>query len=134
MLSFYTIVTIIAIVLLIIALTIIGLAMRKNTLKDEYPDYQYLCPDSWTLQADQKTCMPNSNMNNPEINPVNPRTPLLNAPNTGTIVHSGVNISSNRIASINISSDNWPSMCEKTNWAKKNKILWDGIANNNTCV
>jgi len=126
MFSFYTIVTIIAIVLLILALVIIGVSIRNNSLKDEFPDYQYICPDTWKLQDDQKTCVPSKQqLNNPDLNSVTRKS----------INHPGVTLTSdsNKIASIDLTTDSWSSLCEKTRWAKSNKIMWDGIANSNTC-
>jgi hypothetical protein len=122
MLSFYTIVIIIAIVILVIALTIVGvtLANKKNTAP--FPDYQNTCPDFWTLSDDGTTCN-KSDLNTP---PPNKAKIAVN--------HDGVTSNDYVISSINISDDKWVSVCDKSSWAKKSSILWDGVANNNTCV
>jgi hypothetical protein len=124
MLSFYTIVIIIAIVILVIALTIVGvtLANKKNTAP--FPDYQNTCPDFWTLDTNGTTCkIPTSSINTP-------------APNKALIAikHDGVTSQDNIISSIDVSDDKWVSVCDKSSWAKKAGILWDGVTNNNTCV
>ena len=139
MFSFYTIVTIIAIVLLIIALTIIGLSIKNNVRTNKFPDYQYTCPDFWTLGSDNKTCTaPNinaTNVNNPQVYK-DARIPNINSlsPKRDKNIY-GVELNGNgdRIKSINISSDVWSDVCSKVKWSNTNKILWDGITQNNQC-
>ena len=124
MLSFYTIVIIIAIIILVIALTIIGVTLTNKKNNIEFPDYQNTCPDFWTLDSGGNICNPNG-MNEPlDIK-------VANAAN-----HSGVtaNKGNTKIENINISQDNWVSVCDKASWAKKAGILWDGVTNNNTCT
>jgi hypothetical protein len=124
MLSFYTIVIIIAIVILVIALTVVGVTLsnKKNTIP--FPDYQNTCPDFWTLENNGTTCKPPlSNMNTP-------------SPNKAVVAakHDGVTSVNKTITTIDVRDDNWVSICDKSSWAKKSGILWDGVTNNNTCV
>lgn len=124
MLSFYTIVIIIAIVILVIALTIVGVTLtnKKNTIP--FPDYQNICPDFWKLESDGNTCTPpSSNLNTPPPNKA-----------AVAVKHDGVASVTNVISSIDVSDDKWTSVCDKSSWAKKSNILWDGVTNNNTCV
>ena len=135
MFSFYTIVTIIAIVLLIIALTIIGLSIKNNVRTNKFPDYQYTCPDFWNLSSDSKICMAPPNVNNPQV-----QTTSGGYPNKYSLRPDGqrldgvrLNTEGDRIVSIDISSEIWPSTCSKVKWSKTNKILWDGITQSNEC-
>ena len=123
MLSFYTIVIIIAIVILVIALTIIGITLVNKKNNIAFPDYQNTCPDFWTLDSSEQ-CVSNG------IN-----VPLSNK-FTESTTHKGVKKSdtSNTNLSINLSEENWVSICDKASWGKKYGILWDGVTNNNTCV
>ena len=123
MLSFYTIVVIIAIVILIIALTVVGVTLTNKKNNIPFPDYQNTCPDFWSLDSNGTTCKPVLNMNTP-------------SPNKASIAvkHDGVTSQNNVISSVDISEDKWVSVCDKSSWAKKSGILWDGVANNNTCV
>lgn len=124
MLSFYTIVIIIAIIILVIGLTIIGVTLTNKKNNIEFPDYQNACPDFWTLDSTGNICKPNG-MNEPlDIKVANAST------------HSGVvtNTGNTKIESINISDEHWVSVCDKASWAKKAGILWDGVTNNNTCA
>ena len=124
MLSFYTIVIIIAIIILVIALTVIGVTLTKNQNNIEFPDYQNACPDFWTLDSSGNRCKPNG-MNMPISNKI-----------ASAATHSGVvaNTSKTNIDYIDISDENWVSVCDKASWAKKAGILWDGVTNNNTCA
>jgi len=127
MLSFYTIVVIIAIIILVIALTIIGVTLTSKRNNKVFPDYQNMCPDFWTFDISGNKCTPPiSGMNSPLSNKL-----------TASTTHIGVTISEGNnktIQSIDLSEDKWVSICDKASWAKKVGILWDGVANNNTCV
>lgn len=127
MLSFYTIVIIIAIVILILALVLIGMTLNSKNSTVPFPEYQTLCPDFWTLNAEKK-CIPS----------------VLNTPAPGKFTYSIHDISHNgivfdnatkptRIVSLDPSENSWTSLCDKSKWANKNAILWDGIANTNQC-
>lgn len=124
MLSFYTIVIIIAIVILILALVLIGMTLNSKNSTVPFPEYQTLCPDFWTLNAEKK-CIPS----------------VLNTPAPGKfytihdISHNGIVLGKNpnRIVSLDPSENSWTSLCDKSKWANKNAILWDGIANTNQC-
>jgi hypothetical protein len=124
MLSFYTIVIIIAIIILVIALTIIGITLVNNQNNIEFPDYQNTCPDFWTLDTTGNACKPNGT-----------NIPLSNRV-ADAAKHDGVILTPDKlqIDNINISEDNWVSICDKSSWAKKYGILWDGVTNNNKCV
>jgi hypothetical protein len=125
MLSFYTIVIIIAIIILVIALTIIGVTLTNKKNNIEFPDYQHACPDFWTLDSSGNRCKPTNDINIPL------QVKVSNAGN-----HSGVGVNSGKtkIEYIDLSEDNWVSVCDKASWAKKAGILWDGVTNNNTCA
>ena len=124
MLSFYTIVIMIAIVIFILALVLIGMTLNSKNSTVPFPEYQTLCPDFWTLNAEKK-CIPS----------------VLNTPAPGKfytihdISHNGIVLEKNpnRIVSLDPSENSWTSLCDKSKWANKNAILWDGIANTNQC-
>lgn len=124
MLSFKVIVVIIAVILLVGALTLIGITLSKKSRTNPFPEYQENCPDFWTLK--NTVCVPDT------INTPPPRN-FTGA--KATVKHPGVIIDSktNRIVSLDITQDNWASVCDKSKWANMNNILWDGVANINTC-
>ena len=125
MLSFYTIVIIIAVILLIGALSVIGITLKKNTQTNAYPEYQENCPDFWKLNG--TICSPNTN-NTPAPSKFLGAKPLVN--------HSGVLIANDKksIVSLDINPENWSSICDKYKWSNLNGILWDGVSNINTCT
>jgi len=126
MFSFYNIVIIIAIVILILALVLIGMTMKPTNSTIPFPQYQTLCPDFWTLD-DQKKCIP-SILNTP---------PPQKFVNVLDISHNGVVFDNQtkptKILSLDLSPDNWTSLCDKYKWANKNGLLWDGVMNTNQC-
>jgi hypothetical protein len=125
MLSFYTIVIIIAIVILVIALTIIGVTLTNKKNNIEFPDYQNACPDFWTLDSSGNRCKPINGINIPLSSKI---------VSAATHVGIGLNNDNTKIEYIDLSDDKWVSVCDKASWAKKSGILWDGVTNNNTCA
>jgi hypothetical protein len=121
--SFYTIVTIIATILLIISLSIVGVILSRRQNTKEFPEYQNMCPDFWSLDSSGNTiCKPTNDVNTPMPN-------MLQLDNHVGVVKD----SSNNIVSVNIDDTNWATLCEKSSWAKKYNISWDGVTNNNSC-
>jgi hypothetical protein len=123
MLSFYSIVVIIAIIILIIALTIVGLTLKNKKNVKPFPDFKTTCPDFWILDSND-LCIPSSP-------PVNTPLPAKVASNKNDNVKIDAN---NVILSINSDDSKWASVCTKTKWAKNVDILWDGVRNNNACL
>jgi hypothetical protein len=134
---YYLVVSIIAVVLLVIVLTIFGLMMTDNN-KKAFPEFKNLCPDSWTHSivpnTTQHQCTPpTSNNNNPVLgwkawrDQVKPRS----------IANDGANVtekseSGRRINIITYDDTAWEK-CKLTKWIKTNNILWDGVSNSNEC-
>ena len=128
---YYTIVLIIAIVLLIGSLSVVGVMMTSGSNKKTFPEFQNTCPDFWTHSRDSS----NNIVCNPPTSGINTVTPNSD---TQKITHAGVDIGTNTdgktiITGINLNSSNWISICDKANWAKTNIISWDGVTNNNEC-
>jgi hypothetical protein len=130
---YYTIVLVIAIILLIISLSVIGVTLTSGSNKKNFPEFHDTCPDYWTLTTDGDNIVctpPSSGINTPDQ--------LAYVGNSHTVTHAGVTAvknSSNKwsITKLDLSSSNWMSICDKSSWAKKNKLVWDGVSNNNTC-
>jgi hypothetical protein len=121
---FYTIVGGVAVITLIIALTVMGMVLASNNSKVTFPTYQNICPDFWTVNG--TTCSPSSfGLNTP--------SPDKFMGNPASIIHTGVDISNNKIIKIDSSTASWSGVCDQGSWAKTNGIYWDGVANNNTC-
>lgn len=125
---YYTIVVIIAIVLLIASLSVIGVMMTSGSNKKVFPDFQNNCPDYWTLtsQSGSPVCIP------PTMK-VNTPSPDKFAGISPIVAHAGVTLSGNTISKIDLNQTYWTSICDQGKWASMNGIVWDGVSNNNTC-
>lgn len=127
---YYTIVVIIAIILLITILTITGVLITSNMNNKPFPDYINNCPDYWKMTTDNNNSIcypPESGINIPDNSNFLGSNP--------SIVHSGVNLNEkkDRVISIELDNSKWIDICDKNNWAKQNGVLWDGISNYNLC-
>ncbi len=123
---YYTIVLVIAVILLIVGLVFVGILLKNGMNKQIFPDYQYVCPDYWIANGD--ICYPpKSNINMPTPDKFSGASP--------SIQHLGVNMNNEKTAvtSIHVGEINWMGLCDKASWAKKNGIFWDGVANTNQC-
>jgi hypothetical protein len=123
---FYIIVPTIAIVILILILTYIGIRMAGNrtaTATNAYPPQKSTCPDYWQVNPKNGYCM----------------VPSQGTRNSGTITDyskvTGWNRDSN---SVNFQDAGWAMTggsitCGIQSWCKKNNITWDGVSNYNAC-
>ena len=128
--SFYIIVACVAIVLLILLLTVIGLMMKNQNRIDVYPPNQSQCPDYWLVNNDGKCVANIQNSNNNVINALplnyNPTNSLERALLKNIKVTGSVNSSLQFDFSGN-------TICENKAWANGRSIQWDGISNAVTC-
>lgn len=134
---FYIIVLSVAIILLILILTYLGIVMGQNktsTSSSAFPPIKNTCPDYWSIsKTDLSSC---------EI-------PASGARNVGNIYDStgvvlleekttpGYKIGSTPLK-INFNDGGWTSggtsaTCSQKNWANQNNIIWDGVSNYNGC-
>ena len=136
--SFYLIVLGIAIVMLILVLTGIGLLMRTQTASSVYPPMANTCPDGWTIAADGSCNIPSTGPNMGFIIAGTPYT-------TGVIQNSLIasnkkdgpytSFSANSFSPTDAawSSNKLSAVCQQKKWANTNNIVWDGISNYNSC-
>lgn len=138
--SFYLIVLGIAIVMLILVLTGIGLLMRTQTASSVYPPMANTCPDGWTIAADGSCNIPTTG---PNMGFIIAGTPYTNVAAIQTSLRAlnkqdGPYPSSFSAASFNPTDAAWSSnklsaVCQQKKWANTNNIVWDGISNYNSC-
>jgi hypothetical protein len=124
---FYIIVLSIAIILLILLLTYIGIQMNSaGTKTAPYPPTKSTCPDYWTIDSDGKCNVPTTGRNT--------SSKTLTTANT-----KGYTPTSNGSpATIDFSNKDWSSgsgsaLCGQKLWANTNGIMWDGVSNYNGC-
>lgn len=133
---FYTIVLSIAVVLLILLLTYIGILMKNAKTSGDgeiFPPVANSCPDYWGASvSDPSSCIIPRNVagtkNMGSIYDVNGLT--LNDGNT-VGYDAGKNM-------INFNDTRWSSggkiaVCAQKDWANKYNIMWDGVSNYNSC-
>jgi len=131
--DFYTIVLIIAVVILIIILTFVGIRMtmaqKDNRTKVAYPPVVSTCPDYW--KVDGSYCViPNNGKSNTGTIYNTFGNSVLNPSSTYGYVAGN--------SAINFNDLKWGSMgkssiCQQKDWTGKYNIIWDGVSNYNNC-
>jgi hypothetical protein len=134
---FYIIVSVIAIVVLIILLTIVGISLRNHSTSpggNTWPPTESTCPDYWKVDKNDSTyCMlPDSNgnyRNSGSIFKTVNNASVLDGNFTTTNV-KGYDANASRINF----ADPYYTACNKQSWAKKWNVYWDGYTNYNGCT
>ena len=122
--SFYTIVLIIAIIILIIALTSVGLLIGRLNKSKTFPPSASDCPDYWVVSTDETTygsCIVPSDVNVP-------LTGYADSTNTPGLSDSKIKFTDAGWKNQGISE-----LCAKKKWANKYNVLWSGVSNYNSC-
>jgi hypothetical protein len=131
--SFYSIVILIATILLIMILAYLGIEISKEREDAAFPPEHSVCPDFWQ-----------------QIGPAGCSIPLESRhPNNSGIFNSSGNLKFELDRPpgytndpqdgmfIDMAADGWGTgdiaRCNKSNWSKKYDIVWDGITNFNKC-
>lgn len=122
--TFYLIVIGIAIVVLILILTFVGLLMQTGKKNVVYPPIANTCPDGWAIDGSYceipVTGSPNMNGKS--------RSTLSGTFPSGVV--NGTKFDPNHAGWM---SSGKTAICEQKKWANKNNILWDGVSNYNSC-
>jgi hypothetical protein len=122
--SFYIIVLIIAIIILILALTSVGLLIGRLNSSKTFPPSASDCPDYWVVNESNNYCtIPTGDL-------------PVNAPASGYSTNNdtyGLNSDA-----INFTDAKWKNqgiseLCAKKKWANKYSVLWSGVSNYNSC-
>jgi hypothetical protein len=127
---FYISVITVAVILLIIILTFVGIQMKSNAgSKQAFPPSMSDCPDYWQMDSCGNCVIPSKgSKNSGTLYNANNRL-VSNSSNT-----VGFNSSNN---SINFNASGWTgsssAICTKRNWTSNNGVFWDGVTNYNNC-
>jgi ABC-type antimicrobial peptide transport system permease subunit len=136
--NFYTIVLIIAIVLLILSLTALSLMLTKVGTTTAFPPISNTCPDGWTSGKDSSgniTCT-SDKTNKPSRYDVNSAY-SKNSPGYINYYYSsdpkflGGVTSIPGATTISINKGIVKNVCDQKTWSDANKIIWDGVTNSN---
>tara|TARA_B110000967_G_scaffold210092_1_gene270533 strand:+ start:7885 stop:8289 length:405 start_codon:yes stop_codon:yes gene_type:complete len=126
--NFYLIVITIAILLLIVILTYLGIIMnnQKNVAVNFPTTEPQTCPDYWKTSEneDKKTvCVV------PDVDEVNIGDLLTTTENEKTHLENTVGYNDkDNIKSIDFNDENEWSVCNKKEWTLKHKVFWNGVA------
>ena len=135
--SFQITVLAIAVIILILIFTAIGILTKNSLSYKAYPPKTTTCPDFWSVDADGNCVIPptsatlnaGSVYSGTTINLTNEKT------DTSKIYTPGYISNGNKI---NYNDEAWGSMnkssiCAKRDWTNKLNIAWDGVSNYNSC-
>ena len=129
--SFHIIVLVIAIILLIVIFTSIGIITKYYSLDSNvFPSMANTCPDTWSVDTNNNCVIPASGTINAgvlytgdSINIDSGNTPGYDSSK------QTINFSDNTLWATGGKS----ALCNKKAWASKHSISWDGISNANVC-
>ena len=129
---FYKITIMVAVIILILVLTYIGITMgnRSYTTSASFPPQYGSCPDYWDAvrQDDQIFCkvpLPEGDSGNPNVGQIydSDDTLILNTSNTSEFQDNVIEFDEIK----------WGGICEIKTWCDRYGIVWDGVTNYNKC-
>jgi hypothetical protein len=132
--NFYGIVLSIAIVLLILILTYVGLTMQNTTNNNVvFPPVEAKCPDYWDYNGNACVVPAVGSVN---IGSIYSDNGSLSLNDTTTYGLTDGSVSGNSY--IDFTTPAWSSqglsgVCQKQKWASIYGIQWDGVSNYNSC-
>lgn len=131
--DFYTIVLIIAVVLLILILTFVGIKMAtakyNNQTNVAFPPVMSTCPDYWKVDGSYCVIPQNGKTNTGKIYDLLGNSILSSNDTYGYVSGNSY---------INFNDTKWgllgkSSICQQKDWTGKYNIIWDGVSNYNNC-
>lgn len=132
--TFYVAVVGIALVVLILILTIIGIMMNDKTSNVAvYPPLQSTCPDYWTVDTNGNCIVSSVNIGNVSADK------LKLTKRNGGILPNNYSSTIDSTGAINFNDPGFASSyklsqtCALRQWSLNNNIEWDGISNYNGC-
>lgn len=132
--SFQIIVLVVAIILLIVIFTSMGVITKyystENTL---YPSMANTCPDAWAVTSQNTCTVPQSGaLNSGSL--YNDSTNVLNIDANNTKGYNSANNEINFSDNTIWAGDGKSALCNKKRWAATYGVAWDGVSNANMCV
>ena len=125
--TFHIIVLSIAVIILILMLTVIGIMMaNKKYDSSVFPPIKNSCPDYWNVESTDattglSTCTISTKNSGINATWKDPNITKGYSGNTVAFSHSGW------------TSNGGTALCNMRDWANNNNISWDGVANYNGC-
>ena len=134
--TFHIIVLSVAVALLVLVLTVIGIMLTNRKTNLAYPPAYGTCPDYWAIGTDVSGCIIPSFQSSLNIGGLyNSSSGSLNSsvmatPGYGSKTDPVTNMVTNYI---NFADSGWTGVCNQKTWANQNNIVWDGVSNYNSC-
>jgi hypothetical protein len=144
--KFYSIVVIVAFVVLVVALIGLGVMLQKQDDATVFPPVQNQCPDGWTpdktdgsglATGENDVCtMSQTASEQKNVGTFNPGS--VTAFDKKYLVKSnGTDITTTTLDSLDskyvVRFNSAALPCDKKKWANAHGIIWDGISNYNQC-
>lgn len=127
--SFYSIVVLIAVIILMLTLIWLGIEISKKKEDADFPPNSSTCPDYWGQTGNECQIPLTRHPNNKGLMNETGDGLLINSSNTPGM-DEGLN-------TIDMESPDWKAngsdICAKRKWANEYGIVWDGITNFNKC-
>lgn len=140
--SFYLTVASIAVIILILMLTYVGVLLYYTKASDVFPPMRNQCPDYWELTDSGKCRFPKAVASKNRGNLKISKTPGEEWKIDKSAEPRLVNIITDTAGSSDFNMDHteWDNLygkkgelCNKKFWATLNGISWDGVSNTNQC-
>lgn len=133
--TFYIIVPTIAVVILIIVLTYLGIKIKNaKATSTSFPPIYNTCPDYWTVDATGNCVVPTSATAKNIGSFGNTVSGTVTIPSGSTPGYSNGAINFfNSDGSSSWSINGMSPQCAMKYWSNQNGIVWDGISNYNGC-
>lgn len=133
---FHIIVLTVALVVLILLLTFIGIIMSNQKRNMVYPPTYNTCPDYWAISTDGSNCIiptydSQLNVGSLYSSPNVLAQSVYSTTGFNSPLDPATNFATNQI---NFNDGGWQgSICNQKTWAINNSVVWDGITNFNSC-
>ena len=114
--SFYSIVLIVAFIILLLTLVAVGIMLQNQDKNKAFPTQMSPCPDGWGV-SDSGYCVQPDTGSNIGTNPINVGATNAIWDTDGT----------------DFKPKESATVCDKKAWANENKVHWDGVSNYNSC-
>lgn len=122
--SFYSMVLVIAFILLLLALIAIGIMLQKQGDKVAFPSQKSPCPDGWGVKEDGHCEAPSTNSH--------PNYPTIAASSNLTDTMSSD--WTNKSGTSDWKPKDSSTICDLRDWTIAHSVQWDGVSNYNSCV
>lgn len=120
--SFYSIVLIVAFIILLLTLVAVGIMLQNQDKNKAFPTQMSPCPDGWGV-SDTGAC----------VQPVGSTNTIdLSEDNSTNDIDKANWIKVNGTDGNFIPLDS-ATVCDKKAWANKYNVNWDGVSNYNSC-